>query len=122
VRDPVEGGGPLAGIAAGLVAVHTPWLLVVAGDMPYVTGELVEALLAARRPEIDAVCARARDLPEPLLCVLHTRVAAAVSRRLAGGRYKVAGLFTEEDLAVAWVEVADARSVRNINTPDDLRE
>jgi molybdopterin-guanine dinucleotide biosynthesis protein A len=122
VRDPIDGGGPLAGIAAGLGAVQTPWLLVVAGDMPYLTGAIVDALLAARGPEVDAVCARARDLPEPLLCVLHARVAAAIARRLAAGRYKAAGLFTEEDLAVTWVEVADLRTVRNINTPDDLRE
>jgi molybdopterin-guanine dinucleotide biosynthesis protein A len=122
VRDPIDGAGPLAGIAAGLAASRTAWLLVVAGDMPYLTGELVDALLAARRSDIDAVCARCGGLPEPLLCVLRRQVHVVVARRLAAGRYKAAGLFTEEDLAVAWVEVNDVRVVRNINTPDDLRE
>jgi molybdopterin-guanine dinucleotide biosynthesis protein A len=121
VHDPIEGAGPLAGIAAGLAAVGTPWLLVVAGDMPYLTGDVVDAVLAARRAGVDAVCARAGGLPEPLLCVLHARVHAVLARRLAAGRYKAAGLFTEEDLAVAWVEVVDSRALHNINSPEDLR-
>src|SRR5260221_5031289 len=45
VRDSIAGAGPLAGIAAGLAAATTPWLLVVAGDMPYLTGELIDAML-----------------------------------------------------------------------------
>src|SRR5438067_7336736 len=44
VSDSKAGAGPLAGIAAALVAVRTPWLLVLAGDMPYITGELIDAL------------------------------------------------------------------------------
>src|SRR5689334_11482145 len=42
VRDAASGIGPLAGIAAGLAACHTSWLLVVAGDMPNLTSELIE--------------------------------------------------------------------------------
>src|SRR5690349_14435133 len=41
VRDALADQGPLAGVAAGLAAARTPWLLVVAGDMPYITGALV---------------------------------------------------------------------------------
>src|SRR5579884_4036130 len=39
VRD-AEGEGPLAGIAAGLAACALPWLVVVAGDMPHLSGAL----------------------------------------------------------------------------------
>ena len=46
VADAVPDIGPLAGIAAGLNAARTPWLLVVAGDMPNITGPLVDLVLS----------------------------------------------------------------------------
>lgn len=122
VRDAHAGVGPLAGIAAGLAAATTPWLLVVAGDMPYLTGELIDRLLAATADAVDAVGIRAGALPEPLLCVLHTRVGPAVDSRLAAGRYKASGLLTDEHLHVRWLEVdADTPALWNVNAPQDLR-
>jgi molybdopterin-guanine dinucleotide biosynthesis protein A len=128
VRDAVAGAGPLAGIAAGLAACPTPWLLVVAGDMPHVTGALVDHLIAATRDSVDPHAADALDavglrvggLPEPLVCVLHARVLPVVERRLAAGRYKVSGLLTEEGLRVRWLTDADPAALRNVNSPEDL--
>lgn len=121
VRDHAGGAGPLAGIAAGLAAARTPWLLVVAGDMPYLSGELVDLVLASRGAELDGACARAGGLPEPLVSVLHARAAPAVARRLAAGRLKASGLYTDEDLRVAWVDAPDVHALHNVNCPDDLR-
>ncbi|HEY1557813.1 MAG TPA: molybdenum cofactor guanylyltransferase [Kofleriaceae bacterium] len=121
VRDSIDGAGPLAGIAAGLAVARTPWVVVVAGDMPYITGGLVDELLAARGDAIDAVGVRANGLPEPLVCVLHERARAAVERRLAAQRYKASGLLTDEDLRVVWCDVREPHALRNINSPDDLR-
>lgn len=122
VRDIVAGAGPLAGIAAGLAAAATPWLLVLAGDMPRITGELVDALLALAREPAQAVCARQGGLPEPLASVLHVECRAAVERRLAAGRRKASGLYTDEGLAVAWLDDPDPRALVNVNEPRDLRE
>ncbi len=128
VRDAVAGAGPLAGIAAGLAACRTPWLLVVAGDMPHITGALVDALIDAAQGSVDphasdsldAVGVRLGGLPEPLVCVLHTRVGAAVERRLAHARYKVSGLLTDEGLRVRWLTDPDPSALRNVNSPEDL--
>jgi molybdopterin-guanine dinucleotide biosynthesis protein A len=119
VRDALEGIGPLAGIAAGLAAMTTPWLLVVAGDMPHLTGALIDALLALRS-DVDAVGVRANGLPEPLLCVLHARVRDVVEPRLAGGRFKASGLLTDEQLRVRWLDDPDPAALVNINSPTDL--
>ena len=127
VRDVVPDAGPLAGIAAGLEAMRTPWLLVVAGDMPYLSGAVVDLMLGAASELDQAVAFRIGGLPEPLVCMLSARAAPAVQRRLAAGRNKVAGLFTEEQLAVRWIEEPAVRAVDpklqafvNVNEPADL--
>jgi molybdopterin-guanine dinucleotide biosynthesis protein A len=119
VRDVIEGGGPLAGIAAGLAAMTTPWLLVVAGDMPHLTGEVVDEILAAAVG--DAVGVTVGGLPEPLVCLLHARTRGAVTRRLEAGRYKASGLLTDEALDVRWLALDDhASAFCNVNEPKDL--
>lgn len=117
VVDAVANVGPLAGIAAGLAACRTDWLLIVAGDMPFIDAVLIDTMIAAAGD--DAVGVRSGGLPEPLLCVLHRRVLPVLERRIAAGRYKASGLLTDEGLRVAWVD-ADPQAVRNLNSPDDL--
>jgi len=121
VTDVQEGIGPLAGIAAGLAACRTPWLLVIAGDMPYVSDALLERLIERTSHDVDAVGIRIDALPEPLLCVLHTRTLAKVQGRIAAARFKASGLFTDEGLRVSWLDGVDRALVRNVNAPEDLR-
>ena len=121
VADTVPGAGPIAGIAAGLAATTTTWLLVIAGDMPYVTGALIERMFAAAGDDHDAVGIRIGALPEPLLCLL--RVAAArppIERRLATGQLKASRILTDDALRVAWLDDVDPHALKNINVPDDL--
>lgn len=121
VADAIAGAGPLAGIAAGLAAATTPWLLVVAGDMPELDAVLVDRMVATAGAGLDAVGIRVGGLPEPLLCLL--RIAAVtppLDNRLRERKLKASALLTDDDLRVAWIENVDPRSVRNINTPDDL--
>jgi len=121
VRDSA-GEGPLAGIAAGLAASTTPWLLVIAGDMPFITAALIDSLLAARAPDLDAVGLLISNLPEPLCCLLHARTRPTVERRLATHRYKASGLLTDEGLNVRWLTDADPAALRNLNSPSDMPE
>jgi molybdopterin-guanine dinucleotide biosynthesis protein A len=126
VADTTAGVGPLAGIAAGLAVVTTPWLLVVAGDMPYVTGGVIDLMIDAT-VDVDAVGLRIGGLPEPLLAVYHARCRAAVEARVASGRYKASGLLVDEGLRVAWIEESalraidpDLRALVNVNEPSDI--
>jgi molybdopterin-guanine dinucleotide biosynthesis protein A len=120
VVDQVANAGPLAGIAAGLAVATTEWLLIIAGDMPHLTGALIDSLIAARGPELDAVGIRLGELPEPLCCLLHVRTRETVDRRLAAGRFKASGLLTDEGLRVRWLTDADPAALRNLNSPSDL--
>ena len=128
VHDVLPDVGPLAGIAAGLRAMKTPWLLVVAGDMPHLSAPVLDLMLDAANDLDEAVAFRLHGLPEPLVCMLSRRAAPAVERRLQARRNKVAGLFTEERLHVRWIDEAAVRAVDptlqaffNVNAPEDLR-
>ena len=128
VQDVLPDVGPLAGIAAGLRAMRTPWLLVVAGDMPNISGAVLDLMLDAANDLDEAVAFRLHGLPEPLVCMLSRRAAPAVERRLQARRNKVAGLFTDERLHVRWIDEPAVRAVDptlraffNINEPEDLR-
>jgi molybdopterin-guanine dinucleotide biosynthesis protein A len=128
VADPVAGAGPLAGIAAGLAAATTPWLFVIAGDMPHVHRGFVEYVLSRGDATCDAVGIRIGGLPEPLCTLL--RIAAwraNVSERLRAGRLKASALLTDAAARVRWIEDAELRSIDpdlrvlyNINAPEDL--
>lgn len=128
VQDVLPDVGPLAGIAAGLRAMRTPWLLVIAGDMPHVSGAVLDLMLDSASDLDEAVAFRLHGLPEPLVCMLSRRAAPAVERRLQVRRNKVAGLFTEERLHVKWIDEPAVRAVDptlraffNVNEPEDLR-
>ena len=120
VRDSITDGGPLAGIAAGLAAAQTPWLLVLAGDMPYVTRDVIDRLCARLADDIDAVGVRLAGLPEPLVCVLRVSVyLPIVQDRLARRALKASGLLADGP-RVAWLDETDSRAFFNVNAPGDL--
>jgi len=122
VADAVVGAGPLAGIAAGLDAVTTEWLLVVAGDMPYLSGEVVDAVLARADATHDAVGIRIGGLLEPLVCALRVAVyRPIVARRLDERNLKASRLLEDEPVRVAWLALPELRAFFNVNAPDDLR-
>ena len=119
VRDTI-GEGPLAGIAAGLAATRHAWLLVIAGDMPYITGALVDRLIGARGPDLDAVAIEHAGRPEPLVSLLHARCLAVVERRVAARALRASSLLTDAGLRVHWITDTDPAALRNLNSPADL--
>jgi molybdopterin-guanine dinucleotide biosynthesis protein A len=109
-REQPPGGGPAAGIAAGLEHVRTPLVAVLAADMPFA----VPALQALPLPQRDAVVPRADGHPQPL-CALYRTVAL----RAAAPR---AGMSMRALLAHLDVEYLDlpAADFADIDTEQDL--
>jgi molybdopterin-guanine dinucleotide biosynthesis protein A len=126
-RRTPDGDGPrsaLRGLVAALAATRAERVLVVATDLPFVTPDLLLALVAW--PEADAVVPRTPDGIHPL-CALYRRGSAlAVARRhLAEERLALSALL--EALATRYLEGDDLRAVDpdgtallNVNTPEDL--
>lgn len=126
VEDPVTGAGPLAGIAAGLGAARTPLVLVVAGDMPSLSGAVLEELvhrarLLPGRAVVPTVAGRA----EPLHAVYPAALAPLALRALlAGTRAPRDFLATAPAVYVDSAELRGlagaARTFDNLNSPADL--
>jgi molybdopterin-guanine dinucleotide biosynthesis protein A len=119
---------PDAGLAAGLAAVTTLRLFVIAGDMPYVHGAFVDLVLSRGDAEEDAVGIRIGSLPEPLCTAMRVAVwGPIVTERIAKRRLKASSLLTDEDVRVRWIEEAEVRAIdprlralHNVNAPEDL--
>ncbi|WP_419857265.1 molybdenum cofactor guanylyltransferase [Candidatus Palauibacter irciniicola] len=86
VPDPVPDLGPLAGLASGLGAARGAICVVLAGDLPFVTPDLVDRLSGelASDAESDAVVPHARGQAQPL-CAAYRREVGRLAARLVAG-------------------------------------
>jgi len=117
-REDPPGGGPLAGVAAGVDALDARIVVVVAGDMPY-AGPAVLTLVAALRsapPDVGAVVAvDGQGVANPLLAAYRADALRAVLPMRAENR--PARLLLE----VAHLELElPEDATHDIDTPEDL--
>ncbi|GAA5162678.1 hypothetical protein GCM10023321_48620 [Pseudonocardia eucalypti] len=132
VEDPVEGLGPMQGIAAGLAAVadHATTAFVCSTDMPFLHTAFVRRLLCGLVAEADMVLPVARGFRQPLAAGYRTALAGLITDLVAEGDLRP-GMLTEHcrverledaellaDPALARYD-PDLDSVANINTPED---
>jgi len=130
-RDAAPDQGPLAGLAAGLAAARGRLAILVGGDQPTLAPAVLGELLLwldgeADGPALDAVALAEDGLLRPLPSALRVAsVRPVVAALLDGGSRSLLGLF--ERLRVGTLEPArwrvldpDGRSLRDIDTPDDL--
>jgi len=133
VEDPVEGLGPMQGIAAGLRAVadRAPTAFVCSTDMPFLHPAFLRQVLRGfDAGEIDLVLPVARGFRQPLAAGYRCALAALMEGLAADGTLRLGTLYTRcrvEELGDAQL-LADpdlARldpeldSVLNVNAPDD---
>ncbi|NAZ82954.1 NTP transferase domain-containing protein [Kineococcus sp. R8] len=120
VREEPPGGGPLAGVAAGLALVDTDVVVLLGGDAPFAAGAVPRLLAALRAagPDVDAVVGvDPSGRRQPLLSAHRT----AAARRALGALPAVAGAPLRALLAgrVLAVEVS-AEEALDVDTPEDL--
>jgi molybdopterin-guanine dinucleotide biosynthesis protein A len=118
VFDRKLSAGPLAGIEAGLTAARVDPVFVIACDMPYVTVEVAQMVVAAARP-CDAAVPRIQGRPEPVCAAYRKSALPLISAALNAGSRRAADVLANLD--VTWLEDVDAAVVRSLNTPDDYQ-
>ncbi|MDO8483505.1 MAG: molybdenum cofactor guanylyltransferase [Candidatus Limnocylindrales bacterium] len=128
VHDPSPFEGPLAGLLAGLGRAREPTVLVIGGDMPSVMPAVVECVLASlestgRDAAVLDHAGQARPLP---MAIRRDPARAAAARLIEAGERRLRAL--TDALATTVIAEAtwraldpDGRTMRDIDTPDDLR-
>ena len=112
--------GPLAGMAAGLSATQTEWLLTVPCDSPLLPADLCARLLDAALAE-DAEIAIASDgaRAHPVFALLRRSLAASLEAFLAGDERKILRWMGRHRLIEVSFADCPERFV-NVNTPEEL--
>jgi molybdopterin-guanine dinucleotide biosynthesis protein A len=119
---------PLLGIATALRTTKSPWNLILACDLPYLTPDWLGWLLSrAVHSAAQIVMPRTSRGLEPLAAVYRREcaeiIAAAVERGLRKVTDALAELQTECLLESDWSELdPDGRVLRNMNAPADYEE
>ena len=128
IADDWPGAGPLGGIATALRASTASWNLVVACDLPYLTGEWLHFLVArAVVSTADAVLPMNTRGAEPLCAMYHKRGEPAIRAALETGIRKVTdglqNLRVETIPPTEW-KAFDSEGLlfKNMNLPRDYQE
>jgi molybdopterin-guanine dinucleotide biosynthesis protein A len=117
-REHPTGGGPAAGVVAGLALVTAPWVLLLAGDLPYVRACTVTRLLQAGQDGDGAVLVDDSGRRQHLCCA----VRAEALRASAGTQDDWHGRSVRTLLAgLELIEVAAAQGeAHDVDVPEDL--
>lgn len=124
VFDAESGSGPLAGLAAALDHVRTPWVLLVGGDMPELDEDFLRSFMALAESDDHRalVLGRGRHL-EPLPMAIPICLAAQIQQRFQQGERSL-----QRAVPAARLRVAEAADLRlrpedrpwlSLNTPAD---
>lgn len=127
VHDAAPGLGPLAGLAAALAQSEATAVVLVGGDMPFVTTAVLRRLLAAYHAGHDGAAFRVNGRLEPLLAVYGRALSPHVNALLAQGSRRMSDVLeksmgnvcvlTENDLASVDEHF---RCLTNLNSAHDL--
>jgi molybdopterin-guanine dinucleotide biosynthesis protein A len=116
--------GPLGALCLALERATTDVVVVLAGDMPFVTAAFVQALLAALAGHDAAVPQTASDGWHPLAAAYRRSAAARLRAGLDAGERRVVAAVTAlapaalDDDVLAALD-PDGTLLCNVNTPDD---
>ena len=133
VADPIEGLGPMRGLATGLAAVgeRSTVAFVCSTDLPFLHPALVRRVLRGfADPDADVVLPVARGYRQPLAAGYRTSLAGLVEKLLGEGSLRPGMLFQhcqvtqlDDDALLAEPELArhdpGLDSLVNVNEPED---
>ncbi len=116
VPDAVENCGPLGGLYTALLSSASDWNLIVACDMPDLSGAFLQQLLAASEPSgADCVVPERDGKIHPLCAVYHRRLLQTVESAIHHKLFKMQD-FIATLRAFRW-PVPDSAPLQNMNTP-----
>ena len=126
VRDLVPDCGSLGGLYTGLTQATTPYIFVVACDMPFLD-QAVISQFTSRRTTADIVMAKLAARLHPMHALYGKGCLPAMEQMILARQLKIQEMVSHASLRVRYVTEADlltidpsGRSFLNVNTPADL--
>jgi molybdenum cofactor guanylyltransferase len=124
VVDRMPGTGTLGAIYTALSASTGELTLIVACDLPFLSGPFLAHVAAAATRDVDVVIPRTADGYQPLCALYARRSITLIRRRIEAGQLKVLDLLTDVRVReVGASEIApydpDGTLFFNVNTPED---
>ncbi len=124
IPDRQPGQGPLGAISSCLQAARYPWLMVVAGDMPFIEAPALLHLWHARAGA-EVVIPRSPDGLQPLAALYHRSCLTAITRQLERKNFKIKDFFPAVRVRIVVCtehpELYPETCFLNINSPADLK-
>jgi len=123
VKDVIPRQGPMIGIVSALLYARTPYVFVLACDMPFLRKDAIEYVLTAARGE-DIVIPKTEKGFEPLHALYNRSCISPLLSAIERGRMKIPDIFP-----LLSVKVVEGKEVfmsqglsifTNINTEEDL--
>lgn len=128
VRDLLPDCGSLGGLYTGLTQATTPYIFVVACDMPFLDPAVI-AQFTSRRATADIVIAKLAARLHPMHALYSKRCLPIVELMIQTRQLKIQEMVWQQSLQVRYVTEADLltldpswRSFQNVNTPAHLKE
>jgi len=124
ICDTQADGGPLVGLISALEKITTPWVFMVACDMPFVVPALIEQL-ASLRADHQAVIPVVDEHAQPLAAFYARSCLPVLQQSLASGNKSLLGAMKTFDVRyVAADELVQfdpqLRSFFDLDTPQDV--
>ena len=121
IVDRQPGIGPIAGISAALLEHPKAAWLVLACDLPFLTEQTLQHLIAHRDPHKVATAYRSAhdSLPEPLCAIWEPAAREAVLAHIAGGKQCPRKLLINSDAAL--LELPQGQALDNVNTREEFQ-
>jgi molybdopterin-guanine dinucleotide biosynthesis protein A len=124
IADLHPGCGPLSGLEAACDQMRTPWLCVLAVDLPWMNASFLARLMEAAGKAGRGAVPLNGEFFEPLAAVYPRTMQTLIAEHLQGGDYSMQRIIrqaVELGLVEPYPLAAEDRALfRNVNTPADL--
>lgn len=128
VKDVIPDAGSLGGIYTALYYTQTPYALVVACDMPFLSIPLLMHMMDyAQEETYDVIVPRLAGYPQALHAIYRRDCMPFIEERIRAERLKIIGFY--DKVRVRYLDEEESalldptgRSFDNINTPEELAE
>lgn len=126
VTDIIKDSGPLAGLHTALSLAGSPYIFVVACDMPMLSAEFIKAMLNEHKGEDVLLPSENGGNLHPLHAVYGQKCLPFIEECLKAKKRRIVSFFDSVNVRKLPVEefsdLCAEKSCINVNTPDEFRE